>query len=76
MNEELEKIDFKSLTENETTELVNKLDGLSEIELGESLIFLIDNKVEMDSEVPASLQKIFAVEKFSTLLEKLTEDKE
>lgn len=75
MIDKFENLDFgndsnKEVVGNLTSELLKKSDE----EIKETLVYLIDNKVELDSEVPVMLQEMFHNEKLSAVLVEIESD--
>lgn len=73
-NLNLESFDFKSSTKEEVNVLIQEMLKLSDAEKEEALIYLIDNKVELDNDVPSMLQDVFHNEEFETILNRISEE--
>lgn len=68
MNEKIRETDFNTLDDDSVNLLIDELIVLGDAELKETLEVLIDEKVDLDLDIPTSLQKIFNNEKISSAL--------
>jgi hypothetical protein len=77
MKETIENLDFNTLTEEGANELLISMLSLSEVDLKESVIMVID-KIELsqmtDDVIPKSYEIIFNNEKIKAVAESLLEE--
>lgn len=77
MKEKIENLDFNKMSEEETNEFLNSLGELSDDDLKESVIAIID-KMELsemkDESIPKSYELIFNNEKVKSVAEYLLEE--